>query len=67
MELPAHEAMPSQWNHYFGVSHIDSLLPKVENARGKVVVPPLDVDGVGRIAVVQEPGGRDSNRLKRDS
>ena len=57
METPAYQTMPSQWNHYFGVSHIDSLLSKVENARGKVVVPPLDVDGVGRIAIVQEPGG----------
>ena len=39
------------------VTSIDASLPKVEASGGKVVVPPMDIPGVGRYAYVSDTEG----------
>ena len=49
--------MPSQWNHYFSVENVDEILGAVTQHGGSITIPPFHVDGVGRVAIVAEPGG----------
>ena len=42
---------PAAWNTYVSVTDIDATAGKVTNAGGQVIVPPLDVDGQGRMAM----------------
>lgn len=39
------------------VTSIDASLPKIEASGGKVVVPPMDIPGVGRYAYVSDTEG----------
>jgi predicted enzyme related to lactoylglutathione lyase len=39
------------------VTSIDASLPKIESSGGKVVVPPMDIPGVGRYAYVSDTEG----------
>ncbi len=51
------QGVPPHWMSYIAVSDVDSAVAKVEPAGGKVMVPPFDIEGVGRIAVVADPTG----------
>jgi predicted enzyme related to lactoylglutathione lyase len=42
---------------YVHVSDVDAAVQKVSASGGKVLHPCFDVPDVGRIAVVQDPGG----------
>jgi predicted enzyme related to lactoylglutathione lyase len=58
MEVAKDSGMPTDvWFTYLAVADIDALMPKVEAAGGKVLRPPWDVPGVGRIAIVQDSTG----------
>jgi len=54
---PEFEGVPEQWMAYIAVDDIDARLARATDAGGTVMRPPFDVEGVGRIAIVQEPGG----------
>lgn len=45
------------WGTYFGVEDVDAAAATVEQLGGKVIQPPFDVEGVGRMAVVADPQG----------
>jgi predicted enzyme related to lactoylglutathione lyase len=45
------------WFTYIAVDDLDGRLKKLKDAGGKVMREPMDVPGVGRIAMVTDPGG----------
>jgi predicted enzyme related to lactoylglutathione lyase len=54
---PAFEGVPEHWMPYLAVDDVDARL-KVATASGASVIrPPFDVPGVGRIAILHQPGG----------
>ena len=49
--------LPDHWMIYFGVADCDASCEQVRSLGGSVSVPPTDVPGVGRFAVVADPTG----------
>jgi predicted enzyme related to lactoylglutathione lyase len=49
--------MPPHWGCYVTVSDVDQTLERCTSLGGKVLVPPMEVPGVGRMAVLQDPQG----------
>lgn len=49
--------MPAAWMPYFGIADLDAALEQVPELGGEVAVGPLEAEGVGRFAVVQDPQG----------
>ncbi len=54
---PQFDGVPEGWVAYIAVDDIDSAVAKVADSGGTVAQPPFDVPGVGRIAMIQQPGG----------
>jgi uncharacterized protein len=54
---PEYDGVPESWMAYIAVDDIDTRLMKAAQAGAKVMKEPLDVPGVGRIAILSEPGG----------
>ncbi len=50
-------SMPSAWGCYVTVQSVDETLAKVKSLGGSVCMEPMDVEGVGRMAVIQDPQG----------
>lgn len=58
MRIPAEaQGMPPSWGVYVTVDNVDETLARAEKLGGTVVMPPMDVPGVGRMAVVRDPQG----------
>lgn len=59
MEMPAEipAQVPAHWMAYIAVDDIDAVIKKARDLGGKVLHGPQDVPGVGRFAVIQDPGG----------
>jgi predicted enzyme related to lactoylglutathione lyase len=51
------ESQPVAWNVSFAVRDADESVGAVRAAGGTVVLEPMDVFGIGRFAVVYDPGG----------
>jgi hypothetical protein len=51
------QAMPAAWNSYVTVDDVNNVVDGWALARGKVVMPPMDVFDSGRMAVVADPEG----------
>jgi uncharacterized protein len=49
--------MPSMWGCYVTVSQLDETLAAVERLGGAILMPPMDIKGVGRMAVIRDPQG----------
>jgi predicted enzyme related to lactoylglutathione lyase len=49
--------MPEQWVPYLAVDRIDARYETALAAGATPMRPPFDVPGVGRIAILREPGG----------
>jgi hypothetical protein len=49
--------MPPNWAIYFGVDDCDRSVAKTSELGGKVLMPPMDVPGIGRFAFVQDAQG----------
>ncbi len=49
--------MPPAWGCYVTVSSVDETMAKCAALGGKTLVPAMDVPGVGRMAVLQDPQG----------
>ena len=54
---PALQSVPENWMSYIAVDDVDARIAKATKAGAKLVKPIFDVPGVGRIAVLMEPGG----------
>ena len=48
---------PSHWMAYVSVADCDAMAEKATALGGKVIVPPMDVPGVGRFSLLQDPTG----------
>lgn len=57
MQGPEFKGMPEHWFSYIAVDNVDERLKLAEQAGGTVLKPAFEVPGVGRIAIIQEPGG----------
>lgn len=60
MDMSGSEEMkdlPSHWFTYLAVDDVDAAAAETEKAGGRIVRAPFDVQGVGRIVIVQDPGG----------
>lgn len=47
--------IPPHWLMYIIVEDVDETVKLIEKNKGKILQPAFDVDGVGRMAVVQDP------------
>ena len=47
--------MPAQWVAYITVEDVDATAAQAEKLGGKVVLTPMDIPKVGRIAVILDP------------
>lgn len=54
---PGAPAMPPHWGCYVTVADVEQTLAKASELGGKVCVAPMDIPGVGRMAVLQDPQG----------
>ncbi len=54
---PGAPPMPPAWGCYVTVSDLDAALARCAALGGKTVMPPMDVNNVGRMAVIQDPQG----------
>jgi predicted enzyme related to lactoylglutathione lyase len=54
---PDYDGVPEGWMSYLAVDDVDKRVAKALKAGAKLMKPIFDVPGVGRIAVLTEPGG----------
>lgn len=45
------------WIAYIGVNDVDAAARRAEELGGRVLLPPIDVPGLGRAAVLRDPQG----------
>jgi predicted enzyme related to lactoylglutathione lyase len=57
LNKPEFAGMPDAWMSYLAVDDVDARVKKAVAAGGAVMREPFDVPGVGRIAILREPGG----------
>jgi uncharacterized protein len=57
LNSPEYDGVPESWMAYIAVDDIDTRLRKAAQAGAKVMKEPFDVPGVGRIAILSDPGG----------
>jgi hypothetical protein len=55
LQMP--ETIPPHWLVYFAVSSTDEAAERVKELGGTVNMPPMDIPGMGRFAVVADPQG----------
>lgn len=55
-EMAAHGARPA-WVGYVAVTDVDATVSAVEERGGRVLMPAMDIPGVGRIAMITDPQG----------
>lgn len=54
---PRFDGVPESWISFLAVDDVDARVAKAVNAGAELVMPVFDVPGVGRIAMLREPGG----------
>jgi len=57
MTLPDGAPMSPAWRGYIGVDDVDAAVAAVESEGGRVLMPAMDVPGVGRMALLADPQG----------
>ncbi|MBZ0137949.1 MAG: VOC family protein [Planctomycetes bacterium] len=59
MQMPAEvpAEVPSNWTGYIHVADLDKTLETVKGEGGQVIVPPMEVPNVGRMAHIMDPAG----------
>ena len=56
-DRPQFAGVPENWMSYLAVDDVDARVKKAAAAGAKLMRPIFDVPGVGRIAILTEPGG----------
>jgi predicted enzyme related to lactoylglutathione lyase len=54
---PRFDGVPESWMSFLAVDDVDTRAVKAIEAGAELVMPIFDVPGVGRIAMLREPGG----------
>ena len=57
LDAPEFEGVPDGWMAYLAVDDVDARVAKALKAGAQMMRPIFDVPGVGRIAILTEPGG----------
>ena len=57
LEGPMFEGVPPHWLVYIATDRIDGDTAKAKEMGGSVMLEPMDVPGVGRVAVLRDPQG----------
>jgi predicted enzyme related to lactoylglutathione lyase len=57
MPMPKEAPAPSHWLSYFAVANVDAAATKAATLGAKTHVPPTDIPGMGRFAVLADPQG----------
>ena len=57
MKCPEGQPIPPHWGAYVTVDDVEQTIAKCTELGGKVVMPPMDVPNVGRMALLQDPQG----------
>ncbi len=57
ISAPEYKGVPETWMSYIAVDDVDGRVQKAVKAGAKLMKPIFDVPGVGRIAILLEPGG----------
>ncbi|MFZ6656751.1 VOC family protein [Undibacterium sp. TJN19] len=57
MSLPESALAPSHWLTYFSVADCDAAVAKATTLDAQIYVPPSDIPGTGRFAVLADPQG----------
>ena len=55
-DMRSHGARPT-WIGYFGVDDVDRSVASIQAAGGQLLMPPMDVPNVGRMAMATDPQG----------
>ena len=55
--VPPLEEAPPHWNVYFNVVDVDEAVAEAEALGAKLIVPPYDLEGTGRMATLTDPHG----------
>lgn len=59
--------VPTHWMVYFAVDDCDAALEKAKSLGGREIVPPVDVENVGRFAMLCDPQGAAFAIVKLDN
>ena len=54
---PQFDGVSDSWMSYLAVDDVDARVKKAQGAGAKLMRPIFDIPGVGRIAILTEPGG----------
>ena len=54
---PQWDGVPEHWMSYIAVDDVDARVKKAQAAGAKLMRPAFEIPGVGRIAILTEPGG----------
>ena len=54
---PKLEDVPACWLLYFATDDVEASAKQVKALGGQIHMPPMDMEGVGRMAVVADPRG----------
>jgi uncharacterized protein len=57
ISAPQFGPVPEGWMSYIAVDNVDARVKKAQSLGAKLMKPIFDVPGVGRIAILSEPGG----------
>ena len=57
MKDPAFAGAPERWVTYIAVDSVDERLKKAVSLGAIVCKEPIDIPGIGRMAMLKEPGG----------
>ena len=57
MKDPAFAGAPEHWVTYIAVDSVDDRLKKAVTLGAIICKEPMDIPGIGRIAMLKEPGG----------
>lgn len=57
LTAPQFDGVPEGWMSYIAVDNVDARVKKAQALGAQLMRPIFDVPGVGRIAILKEPGG----------
>ena len=55
--MPPDAKAPAHWLTYFAVADVDDTAGKAAQLGGSVMMPPMDIPAVARMAVLSDPQG----------
>jgi uncharacterized protein len=57
LKSPEFDGVPESWMSYLAVDDVDNRVAKAIKTGAKLMKPIFDIPGVGRIAILSQPGG----------